>query len=136
MRIKELDVDAGKPCKHCNNGCTVHTDQPADICSSFKCSWLEGNVSYEMRPDIIGAIILPGNYIWMNHSVDMAIPTGQEIPPRSMQKLMKEYKGRLLITEERYVKDGKPCRSITPHGPQAFINDIVAMANEGHKFNQ
>ena len=50
--IPELEKPLNKWCEHCaiGNGCTIYETRPVS-CQQFRCLWLSGALSPEMRPD-------------------------------------------------------------------------------------
>ena len=63
MAVAEYNSPENKYCQHCieNSGCSIHEER-ADKCKQFRCGWLRGDMSEEMRPDKTSVIIekLPG----------------------------------------------------------------------------
>ena len=50
LPVKYFDKPANTPCKHCDVGCTIHAIRP-DVCRSYNCEWLLGELQEDMRPD-------------------------------------------------------------------------------------
>jgi hypothetical protein len=129
MTIEGVEVTRDAPCKYCNNGCTIHDNQPEDSCD-FNCGWLMDNTVPEyMRPDLSGVIILAAKYCWRNLPVDMAVPTKDEIPTQSLGILQERaamYKRPLLYCD---IKDGG--RDVYPYGPEQFQDHAEQMCEDG-----
>ena len=103
------------------------------MCSEFKCGWLTNpQLPDDMRPDLSGAIILPAKYYWLSRPVDMAVPTGVEIPARTLKFIQyyADQEVRPLIYSKR-VDEG---RDIFPYGPESFQDDIEKLYKSGHQF--
>ena len=133
VTIEGIPVTKDNPCKYCDNGCTVHDAQPEKVCSEFHCGWImDEQLPDDMRPDLSGAIMLQAKYFWMSRPVDMAVPTGIEIPSRTLRFIQHYSKNenRPLI----YCKRDGEGRLIYPYGPSEFQDDIEVMVNKGHQF--
>jgi hypothetical protein len=51
--LPELKKPKNKWCQHCkpgNGGCSVHNQQPAEICGAYRCSWLIGELPDDWFP--------------------------------------------------------------------------------------
>ena len=133
VRIEEQSVGYGNPCKYCKDGCSIHDNQPETICSSFECMWLtHPELPDDMRPDLSGVIMLENKYFWMNRPVDMAMPTGIEIPPRTLRFIQhySDEENRPLLYCERAGEQ----RKMYAYGSQEFQEDIGNMVKKGFRF--
>ena len=86
---KDLDMYAGKPCKHrVSGGCSIYSERPENPCKIFRCAWLEEESVFpdEMRPDLCGAIVLTARY-WREWNVMRATPVGSQIPSETLEWL-------------------------------------------------
>ncbi len=57
LPIKQLNKPAGTPCpKLCAEGCSIHATRP-QVCRGWNCSWLDGELGLDDRPDKSGAVV-------------------------------------------------------------------------------
>lgn len=56
VKIGDYVVEQGSSCKHLMNGCSLQDNKPK-LCSLFKCSWLEGELPEELKPNKAKAIV-------------------------------------------------------------------------------
>jgi hypothetical protein len=55
--VKPLNKPAGVDCQHqCKAGCAIYETKP-ECCTTYSCSWLEGELPAYMRPDKCGMIL-------------------------------------------------------------------------------
>ena len=60
LAINALGKPADTECKHDCNGCVIYESRP-DGCRSYRCAWLEGELSDGDRPDEVGLVVDSGN---------------------------------------------------------------------------
>lgn len=88
-----------------------------------------------MRPDQGGAIIYLSKLNWNNLQVDVAVPTGEQIPQATLDWLI-AFSGqhkRPLIFMTQLMKDGQYInkQSMTGVGPPAFQQQLVEWSRNG-----
>ena len=54
--VPELNKQERVTCEHCDKGCRIYSGRP-ESCASYKCAWLAGEMSDEMRPDKSHAMV-------------------------------------------------------------------------------
>ncbi|MBU2613389.1 hypothetical protein KJ925_02955 [Patescibacteria group bacterium] len=81
LKVPELEKTEGVPCPFlCDKGCGIYTSRPA-ACRNFRCAWLNGELSENMRPDKVGVIIekLPTGKTVLADSAEQDTPIPKEI---------------------------------------------------------
>ncbi len=131
ITIHGQEVRQGKPCPHSTgNCCRIYDKRPADPCRHFSCGWKteDSPLSEWMRPDLAKVIFLPGQGVWRNLLVDLAVPVGKKIPQRSLLRLKEhaERNNRPLLWTENLKADGLYTgkQSVHMHGPVEFQLEI------------
>ncbi len=140
MVIDGIPVYPGSPCPHSTgSGCDDYENRPQDPCDRFNCWWiLAGSPLPEwMKPDKGKVIVIFHKLDWKGYAVDLAVPVGKRIPPRSLDWLKKfsEANMRPLIYTEQITESGRFQRQqrIFGHGPPAFQQDLLRWQREGRK---
>jgi len=91
-----------------------------------------------MKPDNSKAIVVLNKWKWNGHPVDLAVPVGKRIPPRTLNWLMEyaEKNQRLLIYSEAIVEAGQISKKqkYTGFGPPAFQQDLLEWKKDGRIF--
>jgi hypothetical protein len=140
MLIGGISVYPGRPCPHSSGaGCDDYQHRPVDPCINFKCGWLiHGSPLPEwMKPSNGKVIVIFNKLTWNGYPVDLAVPVGKRIPPRSLnllKKFAKERKRPLLYTEQ-IVEGGQFQKEqlIFAYGPPAFQQEMTKLQAEGKK---
>jgi len=138
MVINGVAVYPGKPCPHSTDkGCDNYANRPVDPCSNFKCGWIVENSPLPdwMRPDEGKVIVIFNKLQWNGYPVDVAVPVGEKIPPKSLdwfKKFSEEYM-RPLIYMEQVIKSGElqKQQETIGYGPPEFLRDLVQWKEEG-----
>src|SRR5215813_3882250 len=76
IEVDGQQVDRGQPCRFSTgHNCAIYDRRPQHPCREFICGWLaRGSPLPEwMRPDQAGMIVLPANFAWQAHPVDVAV---------------------------------------------------------------
>lgn len=138
MVIDENPVYPGHPCPHSTGkGCDNYENRPVDPCVNFKCGWIIPNSPLPdwMKPSNAKVIVIFNKLQWNGAPVDLAVPVGKRIPPRSLAwlKTFAEQHRRPLIYTEQIVEDGKfqKQQNIMGHGPSAFQQELLRWQQEG-----
>jgi hypothetical protein len=143
MVIDGVPVYPGQPCPHSTGkGCDIYENRPIDPCANFNCGWIIPNSPLPewMKPSNGKVIVIFNKLQWNGIPVDLAVPVGKRIPPRSLEWLKKfaEEHTRPLIYTEQIVEDGKfqKQQNIMAHGPPGFQQNLVRWQQEGKKLWQ
>nr|VFK13883.1 MAG: hypothetical protein BECKLPF1236A_GA0070988_100952 [Candidatus Kentron sp. LPFa]VFK29749.1 MAG: hypothetical protein BECKLPF1236C_GA0070990_100942 [Candidatus Kentron sp. LPFa] len=112
MIIDDAPVYPGSPCPHSTgDGCDDYDNRPNDPCVHFNCGWIMPNSPLPdwMKPNNAKVIVLFDKLNWNNLPVDLAVPLGKRIPPRSLDWLMRRSQQdmRPLIYTEQIVVSGR-----------------------------
>jgi hypothetical protein len=90
-----------------------------------------------MKPNNGKLIVIFNKLKWNGLPVDLAVPVGKRIPPRSLNwlKQFAEKHGRALIFTEQIVEKGEFERhqQVFGYGPPAFQQDLLRWQQEGRK---
>jgi len=90
-----------------------------------------------MKPNVGKVIVIFNKLVWNGVPVDLAIPVGRKIPPRSLQwlKQFSEQHMRPLIYTEQIVEAGKfqKQQQLFGYGPPDFQQWILRGQQEGNK---
>lgn len=90
-----------------------------------------------MKPNVGKAIVVFGKWQWNGLPVDLAVPVGKRIPPRTLKWLIgfSEKNHRPLIYAEQIVENGvyQKEQEFFAYGPPAFQQDMERMRQEGKK---
>ena len=140
MVIYGTPVYPGHPCPHSTGqGCDDYENRPQDPCNKFNCGWIIPNSPLPdwMKPNIGKVIVIFNKLQWHGLPVDLAVPVGRRIPPRSLEWL-KQYSrqnGRPLIYTEQIVDAGAFQREqqVFGFGPPAFQQDLISWQHQGKK---
>jgi hypothetical protein len=140
MEIGGVPVYPGHPCPHSTGcGCDDYKNRPVDPCDNFNCGWVVENSPLPewMKPNNGKVIVIFNKLKWNGLPVDLAVPVGKRIPPRSLNwlKQFAEQHGRPLIFTEQIVEKGKfqQQQQISGHGPPEFQRDLVRWQREGRR---
>lgn len=140
MVIDGCDVYPGHPCPHSTgSGCDDYDNRPVDPCINFQCGWVvdDSPLPDWMKPSNAKVIVIFNKLTWQDIPVDLAVPVGKRIPPRSLQWLKKfaETHGRPLIYAEQIEKNGvfQKQQSLIGYGPPAFQEQVKAWSDAGVK---
>ena len=140
MVIDKVPVYPGSPCPHSTGkGCDDYENRPVDPCVNFHCGWIVPNSPLPewMKPNSGKVIVIFDKFKWNGLPVDLAVPVGERIPPRSLEWLKKfaEEHIRPLIFAEQIVINGRfqKQQTIMGHGPPAFQQDLLGWKREGKK---
>jgi hypothetical protein len=129
MAVYGHEVYPGKPCPFSTGkGCRIYERRPDDPCKNFVCGWLsEGSFLPEwFRPDRAGCIVIPAKLTWQRLPVDVVVPVGKKIKPKSLAWLKDHARqhGRALIY-------GEGNEIWAAYGPAAFQQDMAARLQAG-----
>ncbi len=140
MVIKGDPVYPGHPCPHSTGeGCNDYENRPVDPCDTFSCGWITPNSPLPewMKPSNGKVIIIFNKLVWNGIPVDLAVPVGKKIPPRSLNwlKQFSQKQMRPLIYTEQIVVNGEfqKQQQILAYGPPAFQQDMAQWQKEGRK---
>ena len=132
MVIGGVPVYPGHPCPHrTGKGCDDYDNRPIDPCDNFNCGWIIPNSPLPewMKPNNGKLVVIFNKLQWNGVPVDLAVPGGEKIPPRSLKwlKRFSEKNMRPLIYTKQILKNGQfqKQQKILAHGPPAFQQDIV-----------
>ena len=92
MTIGGIPVYPGQPCPHSTGkGCDDYENRPVDPCENFNCGWIIPNSPLPdwIKPNNAKVIFIFDKLKWNGIPVDLAIPVGKRIPPRSLEWLKK-----------------------------------------------
>jgi hypothetical protein len=123
-------VDRSRPCPFSTgHSCRIYEQRPQQPCREFFCGWLakESPLPDWMRPDKAGLIMLPANFSWHGHRVDVAVSVGDGPQDKALEwlKAFGASHHRLLIYqigEDWYA-----------FGPPAFQTDMQARIKRGER---
>jgi hypothetical protein len=140
MTINGVPVYPGKPCPHSTGkGCNNYANRPTDPCENFNCGWVIENSPLPdwMKPNNGKVIVIFNKLEWHGAPVDLAVPVGKRIPPRSL-KWLKDFSEkhlRPLIYTEQIIESGvfQQQQQIYGYGPTEFQEDLVKWQKEGRK---
>jgi hypothetical protein len=140
MVIDNVPVYPGCPCPHSTGkGCDDYENRPVNPCENFNCGWIieDSPLPDWMKPDNGKVIVIFNKLNWKGYPVDLAVPIGKKIPPRSLDwlKRFSERNNRLLIYMEQIVEAGKfqKQQKMFAYGPSTFQEDLLQRQNEGPK---
>ena len=140
MNIGGVDVYPGYPCPHSTGkGCDDYKNRPVNPCVKFNCGWIikDSPLPDWMKPNNGKVIVIFNKLIWNNRPVDLAVPVGKRIPPRSLEwlKQFSEKNMRPLIYTEQIVESGKfqKKQQVFGYGPPAFQQELLYWQQTGKK---
>ena len=132
-----VEVFPGSPCPHSTGkGCDDYGHRP-ESCIKFNCGWVVANSPLPMwlKPDNAKVIVIFNKFQWQGVPVDLAVPVGRRIPPRSLNWLKRfaEQHRRPLVYAEQIVEDGKfqKQQTLFAHGPPAFQQQVATWQAQG-----
>ncbi len=140
MVIEGVEVYPGRPCPHSTgSGCNAYDSRPVDPCINFECGWKKENSPLPdwMRPDEARMMFLPAMRSWQGAPVDVAVPVGKRIPPRTLNWL-KDFalkQSRPLIYLEQVLDENgfQKQSQVVAFGPPAFQQEIARLQEAGEK---
>lgn len=140
MIINGVPVHPGCPCPHSTGkGCNNYQNRPIDPCGNFNCGWIlpDSPLPEWMRPDNGKVIVIFNKARWNGLPVDIAVPVGKRIPPRSLEwlKNFSSRNRRPLLYTEQLVENGQfqKQQQAIAFGPPEFQQDMQRMQQEGKK---
>ena len=140
INVNGAPVFPGRPCPHSTgSGCNAYEQRPVDPCVKFICGWrMEGSPLPEwMKPSNAKVIVLFEQLNWRGMPVDVAVPVGRRIPPRSLEYLKNfaQTNQRGLVYSEQIMKDGKYTReqSFAVFGPPEFQQEMAERSARGER---
>ena len=90
-----------------------------------------------MKPNNAKVIVLFSQHTWRGLPVDVAVPVGRKIPPRSLEWLQRfaEANNRMLLYSEQIVENGVYTKqqSVSAFGPPEFQHEMAERAARGEK---
>jgi len=138
MTIGDAHVYPGHPCPHSTgHGCDDYENRPTDPCRNFSCGWvMPGSPLPDwLKPDNAKAVVILNKIQWQGYPVDVAVPVGKRIPPRTLKWLMDfaEKHGRPLLYGEQVLVNGVMQRqqNFIGYGPPAFQDWIRDRQEKG-----
>ncbi len=140
MIINGVPVYPGRPCPHSTGqGCDNYQHRPIDPCGNFNCGWIlpDSPLPEWLRPDNGKVIVIFNKTRWNGLPVDLAVPVGKKIPPRSLEWLKKFSAQRMrpLLYTEQLVENGlfQKQQQVFAYGPPAFQQEMQRMQQEGEQ---
>ncbi|MBT8420714.1 MAG: hypothetical protein KJO08_07645 [Gammaproteobacteria bacterium] len=140
MVINGTPVYPGSQCPHSTGeGCNDYGNRPTDPCKHFDCGWMikDSPLPDWMKPNKGKVIVLFNKLSWNGYPVDLAVPVGKKIPPRSLEWLeaFSRNHTRPFMYTEQLVEAGKFQRQqqVFGYGPPAFQQDLLRWQKEGKK---
>lgn len=140
IEIEGMAVYPGHPCPHSTgSGCRIYAQRPVDPCVNFECGWRKAGSPLPdwMRPDLAGVMLLPEVRRWQGLPVDVAVPVGARIPPRSLDWLKRhaEQSRRPLIYLEQSPDQQALQReqNTIAYGPPEFQAEIARLLQAGER---
>ena len=137
MNIRGAEVFPGQPCPYSTGaGCSDYDNRPVDPCINFRCGWVleDSPLPDWMKPNNAKVIVIFNKLEWQGLPVDLAVPVGKKIPPRSLNWLkgFAEQQGRPLLFMEQIVNDGRFLKQqqLFGHGPPAFQEQVLRWSEE------
>lgn len=140
IKIGDAQVYPGCACPFSTGkGCSNYENRPKDPCIDFNCGWVISNSPLPewMKPNNSKVIVMFNKREWNGYPVDLAVPVGKRIPPRSLQwlKTFSEQHYRPLIYTEQIIENGKyqVKQEVFGYGPSAFQQDLLRWQELGEK---
>ena len=137
IRVNGTEAYPGCPCPHSTgSGCDDYANRPVDPCVKFICGWRREDSPLPdwMKPSNCKAIVLFHQHEWRGLPVDVAVPIGRRIPPRTLNYLKEfaEKNGRPLLYSEQKVEGGKFTKrqSVFAYGPPEFQEEFAAQQSQ------
>ena len=95
------------PCVHLCKGCSIYKDRP-QICKSFQCYWLSGELSESMKPNKKGLLFSAGrwkekNAIQINEREAGIIDSNWELCKHAIQRINQRFQARGTPSERAIV---------------------------------
>jgi len=140
MVINDTHVYPGSPCPHSTgSGCDNYENRPKDPCDNFNCGWVTENSPLPdwLKPNNAKAIVIFNKFQWQNIPVDIAVPVGKRIPPRTLKWLQDfaQKNARPLLFAEQNLIDGvmQQQQNFIGYGPPAFQAYVEQQQADGRK---
>jgi hypothetical protein len=93
VAVAAFDKPRGTPCQHLNViqdcGCCGVYDQRPSECAAYRCSWLEGHLAEDLKPETSGILFETATIEWP-HRIELLI--GWEIKPGAVDANMDSLK--------------------------------------------
>ena len=90
-----------------------------------------------MKPSNAKVIVLFNQHSWRGRPVDVAVPVGKRIAPRSLKWLQQfaEENNRMLLHSEQIAENGVYTgqQSVSAYGPPEFQQEMAQLAANGGK---
>ena len=140
LHVEKLGMRPGVPCMHCTaNGCKIYSDRPEDPCRKFLCAWMEedSDLPENLKPSLSGVIVLTDRN-WRDWKVLRAIPTGESIPPDSLEqlRLIAQKFEKPLLFYERILEDGEFVGvNQLAYGSTSFAKDVERYGGGESRFS-
>jgi hypothetical protein len=141
MVINGTDVYPGHPCPHSTGkGCDDYENRPEDPCHHFMCGWIidKSPLPDWMQPENAKVIVLFDKFKWRDRPVDLAVPVGKRIPPRSLEWLQQFSKrnARPLVYTQQTVENGEfqKEQQLFGYGPAEFQKELLEQQEAGVRF--
>lgn len=105
----------------------------------FVCGWRqEGSpLPHWLKPDNAKVIVLLDQGEWQGLPLDVAVPVGRRIPPRTLKYLMQfaEARRRVLLYSEQILENGAftSRQAVSAYGPPAFQREMAERLSRGEK---
>ena len=91
-----------------------------------------------MKPSNAKVIVLFNQSTWQGYPVDVAVPVGRKIPPRSLDYLRRfaQEHNRMLLYSEQIVENGVYTnqQAVSAFGSPEFQQDMAERASRGEPF--
>lgn len=138
IRVNGMEASPGKPCPHSTGqGCRIYADRPVDPCINFICGWkMDGSPLPDwMKPSNAKMIFLPQQAVWRTLPVDIAVPVGRRIPPRTLHWLQQfaQQNNRVLLYAEQIEEHGRFTNKqrVAAYGPPEFQQEMAERMASG-----
>lgn len=125
-------VYPGKPCPFSTgHSCRIYERRPKEPCQEFFCGWLSKDsfLPEWFRPDKAGCIVLPAKLVWRGLPVDVIVPVGKRIKPKSLAWLK-----RYASTHMRLLIYSGGDELWSAYGPPEFQQEIADRHRRGEVF--
>lgn len=127
--IAGTQIKPGTPCIHIRpQGCEIYPRRPRKPCVTYRCGWIKypDILPDNLKPSVCGAIIMLDRK-WHERDVIRAVPTGEKIPPDTLEWLMaySRQTRRPLLFSRHIFKDGRfIAKKKLGYGPPEFIHAV------------
>ena len=137
INVHGLDAYPGHPCIHSTGkGCDDYNNRPQNPCINFQCGWVinKSPLPEWFKPSEARVIVIFNKIQWQGFPVDLAIPVGKKIPPRSLNWLKNFAKknGRPFIyTEQQSQIEFQKQQKVFGYGPPDFQQQVAQWEKSG-----